>query len=73
LLAVLRLRLVVCARRHLPGSHLRDIARDIDAALEAGWPGFAVGERIPLSKLPTTNSGVGLTGLLHECYKILFH
>jgi NADPH2:quinone reductase len=26
-------------------------ARDIDAALEAGWSGFAIGERIPLSEI----------------------
>jgi NADPH:quinone reductase len=26
-------------------------ARDINAALEAGWPGFAIGERIPLSEI----------------------
>jgi NADPH2:quinone reductase len=26
-------------------------ARDINAALEAGWPGFEIGERIPLSDI----------------------
>jgi NADPH2:quinone reductase len=26
-------------------------ARDINAALEAGWSGFAIGERIPLSEI----------------------
>jgi NADPH:quinone reductase len=26
-------------------------ARDIDAALEKGWPGFAIGERIPLAEI----------------------
>ncbi len=26
-------------------------ARDINASLEAGWPGFAIGERIPLSEI----------------------
>ena len=26
-------------------------ARDIDAALEAGWSGFAIGERIPLAQI----------------------
>jgi NADPH2:quinone reductase len=26
-------------------------ARDINAALEAGWPGFAIGERIPISDI----------------------
>jgi NADPH:quinone reductase-like Zn-dependent oxidoreductase len=25
--------------------------RDINAALEAGWLGFAIGERIPLSEI----------------------
>ena len=28
-----------------------EAARDINAALEAGWPGFAIGERIPLSEI----------------------
>jgi len=26
-------------------------ARDINAALEAGWPGFAIGERVPLGEI----------------------
>jgi NADPH:quinone reductase len=26
-------------------------ARDINAALEAGWSGFAIGERIPLTEI----------------------
>jgi NADPH:quinone reductase len=26
-------------------------ARDLNAALEAGWPGFEIGERIPLSEI----------------------
>ena len=26
-------------------------ARDLNAALEAGWPGFAIGERLPLSEI----------------------
>jgi hypothetical protein len=26
-------------------------ARDINAALEAGWSGFTIGERIPLSEI----------------------
>jgi NADPH:quinone reductase len=26
-------------------------ARDINAALEAGWSGFAIGERVPLSEI----------------------
>jgi NADPH2:quinone reductase len=26
-------------------------ARDINAALEAGWRGFAIGERIPLTEI----------------------
>jgi NADPH2:quinone reductase len=28
-----------------------EAARDINAALEAGWPGFAIGEQIPLSEI----------------------
>jgi NADPH2:quinone reductase len=26
-------------------------ARDLNAALEAGWPGFEIGERIPLAHI----------------------
>jgi hypothetical protein len=25
--------------------------RDLDEALEAGWPGFEIGERVPLSEI----------------------
>ncbi len=28
-----------------------DAARDINAALEAGWSGFTIGERIPLGEI----------------------
>jgi NADPH2:quinone reductase len=30
-------------------------ARDINAALEAGWSGFAIGERVPLSEIAPTH------------------
>jgi hypothetical protein len=30
-------------------------ARDINAALEAGWSGFAIGERIPLPEIARTH------------------
>jgi NADPH:quinone reductase len=33
-------------------------ARDLNAALEAGWPGFEIGERFPLSAIAAAHEHV---------------
>jgi hypothetical protein len=34
--------------------------RDLNSALEAGWSGFEIAERIPLSEMPAASDGVKL-------------
>jgi hypothetical protein len=41
----------------IPGEHRRDrvpipaATRDLNDALQAGWPGFEIGERVPLAEI----------------------
>jgi len=37
-------------------------ARDLNAALEAGWPGFEIGERIPLADIARAARACGTPG-----------